>query len=214
MDGTQVAAEHPYRGVEPLEGGENVNEQHVPGVPESYVSPFMRENGSVAGFIVAAVHHDIVHPAEWCQPCETGHADGGPIVLGMLFASAYKTDDSEYRPKSVTERRHHSYNKHSGQDNLPPRSMLFADYTDLSDIRWSQCANIEQFTVHQLRLMHRDDAQRQHKGGNSRHEQHDAVHAVERLAGKHQAVEHIEHHNEHCHLKVVDQEINHSLLSA
>ena len=65
MYGAQVLAQHPYSGVEPLEGGEQIHEEQVPGVPETCVPPFMGENGGIVCLIVTAAHHDLAHPADW-----------------------------------------------------------------------------------------------------------------------------------------------------
>ena len=64
---------------------------------------------------------------------------------------------------------------------------------------------------HRHRFVHRDDTERQDKRGHSRQQQHDTVHAMERLATKQQAIEHVEHGDEHRHLRVVYQKVNHSL---
>ena len=96
MDGAQVLAQQPHGRIEPLEGGEQVDEDDVAGVPETDMSTFMSENGSVMCFVVAAVHHDIVHPTEWRHLSVTGHAENGTIRQGMLLASSYQQHDFQY----------------------------------------------------------------------------------------------------------------------
>ena len=109
MDGTQVVAEHPHGGIEPLEGGEEIDEDEVPRMTQADMSPFMGEDRSIMGLVVAAVHHDIVHPAEGCQCCVTGHADRGAVILRMLFTMLYQAGDSEHRPEGVSKRGYHTY---------------------------------------------------------------------------------------------------------
>ncbi len=43
--------------------------------------------------------------------CVTGHADSRTIGLRMLFAATNKCDDSDERPKSVSQRSRHAYYK-------------------------------------------------------------------------------------------------------
>lgn len=95
MDGAQVLAQHPYSRVEPLEGGEGIHEEQVPRVTQADVSPFMSENRWVGSFVVAAVHHDIVHPAEGRQVCVTGHADTSAVLLRMLLAVSDELENLE-----------------------------------------------------------------------------------------------------------------------
>ena len=121
MDGAQVAAEHPDGGIKPLEGGEGVDEDEVPRMAEPDVSPFMSENRSIMGFVVATVHHDIVHPAEWRDVCVTGHADDGAIILRMLLTMVDKTDNPEQRTEGMAQCDGRAYDKQDGQRYLPPR---------------------------------------------------------------------------------------------
>ena len=64
MDGAQVLAQHPHGGVEPLEGGEGIDEQHVPRMTQADVSPFMSQHSFVVLGIVLTTEYDIVHPTE------------------------------------------------------------------------------------------------------------------------------------------------------
>ena len=90
MDGAQILAQHPHGWVKPLQGGEEIHEEQVPGVPETDVSPFMSENGSFVRFVVRTIHDDIPHPAEWRHLGVTGHAEDSAIDLGMLLAPSYQ----------------------------------------------------------------------------------------------------------------------------
>ena len=90
VDGAQILAQHPHGRVKPLQGGEQIHEDHVPGVPESYMSPFVSENGGILCLIIVTVHHDIVHPTEWRHIGVTGHADDRTILLRMTLASSYQ----------------------------------------------------------------------------------------------------------------------------
>ena len=120
MDGAQILAQHPHCGVEPLEGGEGIHEEQIPGVPETDMSPFMSENRWIAVFVVTTAHHDIAHPTEGLYLIVTGHADRNTVRLGMLLASLNQHEDSEHRHQGVHQRRHYTYYKYSGQQHLPP----------------------------------------------------------------------------------------------
>ena len=78
---------------------------------EPDVSPFMSENRSITGLVVATVHHDIVHPTEWRQFRVTGHADDGAILLRMLLTMFDQVDDSEQRPEGMGKGRYYAYYK-------------------------------------------------------------------------------------------------------
>ena len=52
MDGAQVLAQHPHSRVEPLQGGERVNEEQVECVVLGDVSPFMGEYGGILCLVV------------------------------------------------------------------------------------------------------------------------------------------------------------------
>ena len=62
------------------------------------------------------------------------------------------------------------------------------------------------------RLMNGNHAEWQHIRGYSRRQEHDAVDAMEGFTSQHQTVEHIEHRQEHSHLQVVYQKLNHHLI--
>ena len=109
VDGAQILAQHPHSGVEPLEGGEQVHEEHVPRMTQADVSPFMGENGGIACLIVATIHHNIAHPTERSHVSVTGHADDGAIRFRMLFALSYQEQDFPYRQQGVPQRRQHTY---------------------------------------------------------------------------------------------------------
>ena len=83
MDGPEVSAQHPYSRVKPLQGGESINKEQVPRVVKTDMFPFMSENRSITGFVIATVHHDIMHPTERRQRCVTGHADRSSVSLRM-----------------------------------------------------------------------------------------------------------------------------------
>ena len=205
MDGAQILAQHPHRRVEPLEGGEGINEEQIPGVPETDMSPFMCENRRIAVFVVATVHHDIVHPAKGLYLPVIGHADCNTIGLGMLLASLNQHEDSEHRHQGVPQRHHYTYYKYKGQQQLPPFGPCISGYLHL-DI----AHRYHRHCLHRHRLVQRDDTQRQYKRGNSREEQRQTIHSVEGLTGQHQAIEHIEYRDEHSHLGVVDQKVGHT----
>ena len=109
MDGTQVLAQHPDGGIEPLKGGEKVDEDHVPRMTQADVSPFMSENSGILLLVVVTVHHYVVHPAERSQRCVTGHAEGDTIFQRMLLASSYQHDDFPYRSRDMAQHSQHSY---------------------------------------------------------------------------------------------------------
>ena len=111
VDGPKVRAQHPHGGIKPLEGGEGINEEQVPRVVKTDMTSFMSENRSIMGFVVAAVHHDIMHPTEGRHFCVSAHANRGAIVLWMLFTMLDDSDDSEQGPERVSECCHHTYYK-------------------------------------------------------------------------------------------------------
>ena len=86
VDSAQVLAQHPHGWIEPLEGGEKVNEEHIIRVSETDVSAFMCEYGIILCLVVAAIHHDIAHPTEWSHLGVTGHTESDAIIQWMLFA--------------------------------------------------------------------------------------------------------------------------------
>ena len=208
VNGAQVGAQHPHGGVEPLQGGEQVGEQHVPRMSEAYVCPLMSEYSGILFFVVATIHDYIVHPAEWRHVCATGHTDHRAVLLWMLLAAADEQNDFRYRREGVAHRCGHAGEEHHGQRYLPPRRLFFRRL-------YYGCRHARFYLGHghHHRPMQRDDAQRQHKRGNRRRQQHDAVEPVERLTAEQQPIEHVEHGYERSHLQVVDEKVSHSLFA-
>ena len=155
---------------------------------EAYVCPLMSEYSGILFFVVATIHDYIVHPAEWRQHCVTGHTNGGAVFLRMLLAAVDKQNDSHYRHEGVAQRHGHACEEHHGQRYLPPRRLFFRRL-------YYGCRHVRFYLGHghHHRPMQRDDAQRQHKRGHRRRQQHHAVEPVECLAAEQQPVEHVEH---------------------
>jgi hypothetical protein len=98
VNGTQIAAKHPNGGIEPLEGGESINEEQVPRMVKTDVTSFMSQDRRIAFFVITAIHHYKNHPTEWSHISITGHTDNGAIILRMLFAFTYQRYYPEQRP--------------------------------------------------------------------------------------------------------------------
>ena len=110
VDGAQVLAQHPHGGVEPLEGGEGIDEQHVPRMTQTDVCPFMSQHGSVVLGIVLTAEYDVVEPTEG-RHLPIGDADDYTILLPVLLAVTDEQHQIGKRSDRITQRCHYTYYK-------------------------------------------------------------------------------------------------------
>ena len=191
VDGTQIAAQHPNGGIKPLEGGEGINKEQVPRVVVTDMPSFVRENSRIVSQVIAAVHHDIMHPTEWGQIGVTGHTDHGTIRLRILLTMLNEFYDSEQRPEGMTKRGSHADEEQSNGHRLPKRI-----HTGFGRHIGHSLEGAKRHTGGRLYhngFMQGDDAQRQYKRCHSCSQKHHAINTVERFAGQQHTVEHVEY---------------------
>ena len=60
----QILPHEPSSRIEPLQGTNQIDKQHIDGMEHAHVSLFVQEDSTIPHLIVFARHHNEMHPAE------------------------------------------------------------------------------------------------------------------------------------------------------